>query len=228
MPTGWRLPRSGEGGTHTASCPRMRIIIVDDHKIIRDGLRVLLERHPAFQVVGEAADGRAGVELVNRLGPDVVIMDMAMPELNGIEATRQLRAAGFSGGVVMLSSHNERRFVVQAQAAGVDGYVHKEFAFEQVVDALMAAMRREIFLSPHIVDDGEPAPLKSYADLLSPREREVVQMLAEGQSVKEIAFRLELSPKTVETHRSHVMDKLQVDNLADLTRRAVREGLAQM
>jgi DNA-binding NarL/FixJ family response regulator len=92
----------------------------------------------------------------------------------------------------------------------------------------MAAMRREIFLSPNIVDDGEPAPLKSYADLLSPREREVVQMLAEGQSVKEIAFRLELSPKTVETHRSHVMDKLQVDNLADLTRRAVREGLAQM
>ena len=206
----------------------MTIIIVDDHKIIRDGLRVLLERDPAQQVVGEAADGRAGVDLVLKLKPDVVIMDMAMPELNGIEATRQLRAAGYVGGVVMLSSHNERRFVIQARAAGADAYVHKEYAFEQVRTALAAAVRRESYLSPDLAAQQDDGRLTGVADRLTAREREVLQMLAEGQSVKEIAYRFDISPKTIETHRMNLMTKLQVDNLADLTRLAVREGLAKM
>jgi DNA-binding NarL/FixJ family response regulator len=206
----------------------MQLIIVDDHKIIRDGLLVLLERDPDLRVIGEAADGRAGVDLALTLRPDVVIMDMAMPELNGIEATRQLRAAGFVGGIAMLSSHNERRFVIQARAAGVDAYVHKEFAFEQVRIAIAAAARREPYLSPDLAAQETDGRLPGVAELLTPREREVLQMLAEGHSVKDIAFSFELSPKTIESHRMNLMAKLQVDNLADLTRLAVREGLAKM
>jgi len=206
----------------------MQIIIVDDHKIIRDGLRVLLERDPTFKVIGEAADGRAGVEITLRLKPEVVVMDLAMPELNGIEACRQLRAAGFAGGIAMLSSHDERRFVIQAREAGADAYVHKEFAFEQVRDAILASSRRESYLSPNLAALQDNGSLSSIFDLLTPREREVLQMLAEGHSVKEIAFRFGNSPKTIETHRMHLMTKLRVDNLADLTRLAVREGLARM
>ena len=206
----------------------MNIVIVDDHKIIRDGLRVLLERDPSIRVVGEAADGRAGMELVLKLRPQVVIMDMAMPELNGIDATRQLRTDGFSGGVAMLSSHSERRFVIQALEAGVDAYVHKEYAFEQVQDAIMAAAQRQRYLSPSLAAMQHDGYLPAVTETLTAREREVLQMLAEGQSVKEIAFRFDLSPKTVESHRMNLMAKLKVDNLADLTRLAVREGLAQM
>ena len=206
----------------------MKIIIVDDHKIIRDGLRVLLERDPGQQVVGEAADGRAGVDLALKLKPDVVIMDMAMPELNGIEASRQLRSAGFVGGIVMLSSHNERRFVIQARDAGADAYVHKEFAFEQVRTAIAAAARRESYLSPDLAAQQDDGRLTGVAERLTAREREVLQMLAEGHSVKEIAYRFDISPKTIESHRKNLMVKLQVDNHADLTRLAVREGLAKM
>jgi len=206
----------------------MKIIVIDDHKIIRDGLRVLLERDPSLQVIGEAADGRTGMELVLKLRPEVVIMDLAMPDLNGIEATRQLRADGFVGGIAMLSSHNERRYVISAREAGVDAYVHKEFAFEEVRAAVAAAARRESYLSPDLaaqVDDGQ---ISTVAEMLTAREREVLQVLAEGQSVKEIAYRLGISPKTIETHRANLMRKLKVDNLADLTRLAVREGFAQM
>lgn len=206
----------------------MKIIIVDDHKIIRDGLRVLLERDPSVRIVGEAADGRAGMELILKLRPDVVVMDMAMPELNGIEATRQLRAAGFVGGIAMLSSHNERRFVIQAREAGVDAYIAKEFAFEEVRIGIAAAARRDSYLSPDLAAQIDHGRMPAVAEALTPREREVVQMLAEGQSVKEIAFSLGLSPKTIETHRMNLMVKLNVNNLADLTRLAVREGLAQM
>lgn len=203
----------------------MRIIIVDDHQIMRDGLRSLLERDGVVQVVGEAANGRAGVERAMALVPDVVIMDLAMPELNGIGATQQLRAAGFAGGIVMLSSHDERRFVIQARDAGVDAYVHKDFAFEEVRAALDAAKRRDVFVSPKFARMAEEeGGLCEIAERLTPREREVLQMLAEGHSVKEIAFRFENSPKTIETHRMNLMAKLEVHNLADLTRLAVREG----
>ena len=206
----------------------MKIIIIDDHKIIRDGLRVLLERDSSHHVVGEAADGRTGMELVLKLRPDVVIIDLAMPELNGIEATRQLRADGFVGGIAMLSSHNERRYVIQAREAGVDAYVHKEFAFGEVCTAIAAAARRESYLSPDLASQVDDGHLPTVAHDLTPREREVLQMLAEGQSVKDIAYRLGLSPKTIETHRASLMLKLKVKNLADLTRLAVREGFAQM
>ncbi len=207
----------------------LQLVIVDDHKIIRDGLRVLIQREPDLEVVGEAADGRTGVAEILRLAPGVVLLDMAMPELNGIEAARQLRAKGYSGGIVMLSMHSERRTVNQARAAGVDAYVLKEFAFEQVRAAIAAAARRETWFSPQLSDplngDEQLTPIDQ---LLTPREREVLQMLAEGRGAKEIAFRLGISPRTVEVHRANMMGKLKVDNVVDLTRIAVREGLATL
>ncbi len=205
----------------------MNIIIVDDHKIICDSLTVLLERNPAFKVVGTAPDGHTGVELVLQLRPDVVILDIEMPLLNGIEAARQLRAAGFVGGIAMLSSHDERRFVAQAVEAGVDAYVLKHNAFDEVVDAIEAAGCRKFFLSPSLMGLLDEGGISGISDLLTAREREVLQRLAEGHNVKDIAFNFGLSPKTVEAHRANLMAKLKVDNLADLTRLALREGLAK-
>ncbi|PAW65018.1 MAG: hypothetical protein B9S34_11570 [Opitutia bacterium Tous-C1TDCM] len=207
----------------------LKLVIVDDHKIIRDGLRVLIQRESDLEVVGEAADGRAGVAETLRLRPGVVLLDMAMPELNGIEAARQLRAKGFAGGIVMLSMHSERRTVIQARTAGVDAYVLKEYAFEQVRAAIDAAARRETWFSPQLSDPlSGDEELPSIDRLLTPREREVLQMLAEGRGAKEIAFRLGISPRTVEVHRANMMGKLKVDNVVDLTRIAVREGLATL
>ncbi len=214
------MPRT----THTFP---VKIILIDDHQIICDSLTVLLELNPEFKVVGTAPDGHIGVELVLRLRPDVVVMDIEMPLLNGIEATRQLRAAGFGGGIAMLSSHDERRFVAQAVGAGADAYVLKHHAFDEVLDAIDAASRREFFLSPKLMGLLDEGGIAGVADLLTAREREVLQRLAEGHNVKDIALSFGLSPKTVEAHRANLMAKLKVDNLADLTRLALREGLAK-
>ena len=205
----------------------MKIIIIDDHQIICDSLTALLELSPEFKVVGTAPNGHIGVELVLRLRPEVVIMDIEMPLLNGIKATRQLRAAGFGGGIAMLSSHDERFFVTQAMGAGADAYVLKHHAFDEVLDAIDAVSRREFFLSPRLMGLLDVGGIAGVADLLTAREREVLQRFAEGHSVKEIALSFGLSPKTVEAHGASLMAKLKVDNLADLTRLALREGLAK-
>ena len=203
------------------------IVIADDHKIVRDGLRVLLEQGGKFQVVGEAGDGRSLAEKVNELSPDVVVTDMAMGELNGIEAVRQIRGGGYSKAIVMLSSHGERRNISQALEAGVNAYVHKDHAFEQLLEAIAAARRGEIWLSPELrplMDGGKVATL---SDILSPREREVLQLFAEGFGTKEVAGKLNLSPKTVEVHRLNLFSKLKVNNVVDLTRIAIKENLVQ-
>lgn len=207
--------------------PPVNIIIVDDHKIICDSLTVLLERNPDYKVVGTAPDGHTGVELTLRLRPNVVIMDIEMPLLNGIEAARQLRAGGFAGGIAMLSSHDERRFVVQAVEAGVDAYVLKQNTFDEVRDAVDTVARREFFLSPSLAGLLDQGHVSGVSDLLTSREREVLQLLAEGHNVKDIAYRFSLSPKTIEAHRANLMTKLKVDNLAELTRLAIREGVSK-
>ena len=204
---------------------RLTLFFADDHKIVRDGLRVLAERESGFKAIGEAADGRALVEGVLALRPDVVVTDMAMPDLNGIDAVRQLRAAGYAGIIVMFSVHDERRFVSEALAAGVNAYVHKEHAFEQIIDAIRAARRGETWLSPELrgpAPDGSWPPLEV---LLTPREREVLQLLGEGHGTKEVAHRLHLSPKTIETHRLNLLSKLKARSVVDLAHLAVREGL---
>lgn len=206
----------------------LTLVLIDDHDIMREGLRGLLSREPGWRILGEAGDGRAGLELVMSLRPSVVITDNTMPELNGVEAVRQMRAGGYTGGVVMLSMHAEAKFVRTARAAGVDAYVLKDQAFAQVREAVLQAAKRESFVSPQV----PPAPVSTVdlgvLETLTPREREVLQLLAEGHSTKEAAFTLKLSPKTVETHRANLMAKLKVDNLAALTRVAISEGLTPM
>jgi DNA-binding NarL/FixJ family response regulator len=203
----------------------LTLVLADDHKIVRDGLRVLFQRLPDHDVVGEAADGHAAVKLALELRPSVVVMDMAMPSLNGIEATRHLRAAGYKAGVVMLSMHSERRVVNQALAAGVNGYVLKDFAFEQLAAAVKTVAGGGEYLSPQLEALRSRGQIPLITELLTPREREVLQMLAEGHGAKEIGFRLGVSSKTVDTHRLNLMAKLRAHSVADLIRVAIKEGL---
>ncbi len=206
----------------------LTLYLADDHKIVRDGLRVLLDRAGRYRVVGEAADGRALVEGVLSVRPQVVVTDMSMHELNGIEATRQLRSGGFGGVIVMLSMHDERRTISQALEAGVNAYVHKDHAFSQVVDAIEAARRGEVWLSPQLAHLTDGSEVPTLLELLTMREREVLQLFAEGHPTKEVASRLHVSPKTIEIHRLNLFAKLKVNNVVDLTRIAIKEGLVQL
>ena len=204
------------------------LFIADDHKIIRDGLRVLTERTAGFRVIGEAADGRALVEGVLATQPDVVLTDMAMGELNGVEATRQLRSGGYRGIIIMFSMHDERRIISQALSAGVNAYVHKDYAFDQILQAIEAARRGEIWLSPQLATLADGSEVRTLHELLTMREREVLQLFAEGRGTKELAARLHLSPKTVEIHRLNLFAKLKVNNVIELTRIAIKEGLVHL
>ena len=206
----------------------MALFIADDHSIVRDGLRVLLERTGRFLVLGDAPDGRTLVQRALELQPEAILTDLAMTELNGIEATRQLRQRGFAGLIIMLSARDDRHSIAQALEAGVNAYVHKDHAFEQVLAAIEAARRGEVWLSPQLAPLLEQDAVPLLTQLLSPREREVIQLLAEGRNTKEIAGQLRLSPKTVEVHRLNLYAKLKVNNIADLTRLAVKEGLASL
>jgi DNA-binding NarL/FixJ family response regulator len=210
-----------------------RIVLADDHKMMRDGLRQLIERQPGMAVVGEAADGRALLEIVATSQPDVVVLDVSMPGLNGIEAVRHIRAANGRIRVIMLSMHADRRFVVESLKAGASGYLLKDDGFEELVRAIELVMDGQIVLAPrlaqavfqdYVAQSDQHAP---YARL-SPREREVLQLVAEGNTTKEIAAQLGVSVKTVETTRQHIMDKLGLFTVAELTKYAVREGLTRL
>jgi RNA polymerase sigma factor (sigma-70 family) len=213
------------------------VLIADDHQIVRQGLRSLLDSHPDLSVVGEAADGRAAIEMARQLKPDVVVMDVGMPDLNGIDATRQVSSLANAPQVVALSMHADRRFAGEMLRAGAKAYVLKESAFEELASAIREAMQGKVFLSPRIAGvvvedyvskirdkDEEPNAFSR----LSPREREVLQLMAEGRSTKEIARDLGVSVKTVETHRRQLMTKLNLYTVAELTKYAVREGLTAL
>jgi DNA-binding NarL/FixJ family response regulator len=165
---------------------------------------------------------------VRELNPAIVITDLSMGGMNGINATRQLRDGGFRGIIIMLSMHDERRHITQALTAGVDAYVHKEHAFEQLVEAIGAAQPGRIWLSPQLAALAEGGGVATLLDLLSMREREVLQLFAEGAGTKEVAAQLHLSPKTIEVHRLNLFAKLKVNNVIELTRIAIREGLVQL
>ncbi|RKY19855.1 MAG: DNA-binding response regulator [Planctomycetota bacterium] len=213
----------------------MKVLIADDHGIVRDGLRALIEKHPDWEVVGEAEDGQKAVQLAVELLPDIVIMDVAMPNLNGIEATRQIVDKLPSVRVVALSMHSTRHFVVDMLKAGASGYVLKACLFDDLVNAMETVMTGEVYLSPRIasmvVDDyvndvsQDNVPISS---ILTNREREVVQLLAEGKSVKQIAMQLHLSAKTIDANRRQVMDKLNIHNVAELTKYAICNGLTSI
>ncbi len=211
------------------------VLLADDHKIMRDGLRLLIEREPDMEVVGEAADGRRTVQLVRELSPDVVIMDVTMPHLNGLEATRQIVAEAPKVKVIALSMHSDRRFVAGMLRAGGSGYLLKDCAFEELVRAIRTVAANQTYLSPAItgivVEDYvrhvPPRKLSAFS-VLTPREREVLQLLAEGHTTREIASRLHTSVKTIETHRRHIMGKLGTSSVAELTKYAIREGLTSL
>jgi len=211
------------------------VLLADDHKIMRDGLRSLIEREPDIKVVGEAEDGRTTVQLVRKLSPDVVLMDITMPNLNGLEATRQIVAESPQVKVIALSMHSDRRFVVGMLRAGGSGYLPKDCAFEELVHAIRTVVANQAYLSPTItgilVDDyvhHVPRRDSSAFSILTPREREVLQLLAEGRATKEAARRLHTSVKTVETHRRHIMQKLGVSGVAEMTKYAIQEGLTSL
>jgi DNA-binding NarL/FixJ family response regulator len=213
----------------------VRVIIADDHRIVREGLLSLLEKEPNMEVVGQANNGRATVELARELKPEVIVMDITMPQLNGIEATRQILADVPSVRVIALSMHRDKRFVAGVLAAGATGYLLKDCALEELVQAIRVVTANQTYLSPDIagiVVQGYmshlPEAEHSMLFILTAREREVLQLLAEGKTAKEIASALTVSVKTVETHRHRAMNKLDIHTVAELTKYAVREGLTSV
>jgi len=219
----------------TGARKQIRILIADDHQIVRQGLRSMLEHNPDIIVVGEASDGRAVVESALQLKPDVVVMDIGMPQLNGVDATRRLIAELPQVNVVALSMHTDRRFIVEIFKAGAKGYVVKDAAFHELATAIRAVVSKRVYLSPRIagevmdnVASDTPLDESSAFSRLSARQREVLQLLAEGRTTKEIAYQLGLCVKTVETHRARMMESLNLYTVADLTRYAIREGVSML
>jgi two-component system response regulator NreC len=209
-----------------------RVLIADDHQIVREGLRTMLEKEHDIKVVGEAEDGRMTLRLARELVPDVVIMDVAMPDLNGIEATRQIVAELPGVKIIALSMHDDRRFVLNMLKAGAAGYMLKDCAFKDLAKAIRVVMANKTYLSNEIADIvvkdylASSTPIESSAyHLLSPREREVLQLIAEGKTSAQMADSLHISVKTVETHRQQIMAKLKIKSVAELTKYAIREGL---
>ena len=215
---------------------KLRILLADDHKIVREGLRTLIEKQPGTEVVGEADSGRMALKLTRELKPDVVIMDITMPDLNGIEATRQIHSEIPGVKVIALSMHSDKRLVAGILMAGASGYLLKEDCDSgELARAIQAVATNQTYLSPKI---GEVV-IKDYVrhlsmtasspfSILTPREREVLQLLAEGKNTKEIASSLHVSVKTVETHRNKIMEKLDIRSIAELTKYAIRERLTPL
>jgi len=211
------------------------ILIADDHKILREGLKSLLEKQPGFAVVAEAEDGISAIDGVKKHKPDIAIIDIGMPDLNGIEVTRKIRSETTATKVIALSMHADRRFVMGVLEAGAKGYLLKDSAFAELVTAVTAVAKGKTYLSPSIAETVVKSSLEKSdreeqgsSVLLSGREREVLQLVAEGKSTKEIAFKLFVSTKTVETHRKQIMDKLNIRTVAGLTKYAIREGLTSL
>ncbi len=213
----------------------IRVLLVDDHHIVREGLGALLAGEPDVELIGEASNGREALALTEQLVPDVVVMDVAMPDMNGMEAARRIADSQPSVRVVALSMHADKRFVRQMLLAGASGYLRKGCTFDELVRAIRAVAAGNTYLSPEVastvaedytrrlINAGMARPVA-----LTPREREVLQLLAEGNQPKQIAARLNVSVKTVSTHRRNVMQKVGARSLADLVKYALREGLTSL
>ena len=212
------------------------ILLVDDHLMLREGLRVLLEQQTNFEIVAEAADGRSAIKLAIEHEPDIVVMDVGMPDMNGIEATKELMDRAPKVKVIGLSVHGDKRYVVEMLRAGAVGYLLKNCATDELVRAIEAVMQGQSFLSPGItgvlleqaIGRGQVSTHASVSSMLTPREREVLQFLSEGLTSRQIANELNLAVRTVETHRRDIMRKLDIHSVAQLTKYAIREGLTTL
>ncbi len=211
---------------------KLRVFIGDDHKIVRHGLRALLGNEPDIEIVGEAENGFETIKGAEELSPDVVVMDVCMPDLNGIEATRQITAKNPRIKVLALSMHSDKRFVLSMIKAGAAGYLLKNCAYDELVQAIRTVSVGKTYISKDLSDilvkdyvDHLQKDEPSISHLLTDRENEVLQLLAEGKTTKQIAAALHLSIKTVETHRYDIMNRLNIHNVAGLTKYAVRHGL---
>jgi len=211
----------------------LNVFIVEDHTLVRSGIRALLEAAPNLTVVGEASNGRDAVEMIQKLQPDLVLMDVAMSELNGIDAARQVHAALPSARIIMLSMHEDRQYVFESLKAGATGYVLKSAAFQDLIAAIDTVMSNRNYISPglsHVVMNdyirrAQGEEQATELGRLSGREREVLQLIAEGKSSSEVADLLHISVRTVDTHRHNIMTKLEIHSIAGLTKFAIRHGL---
>ncbi|MFA5422752.1 MAG: response regulator transcription factor [Phycisphaerae bacterium] len=214
----------------------IRILLADDHAIVRHGLSKSIQNEEDMEVVGLASDGLTAIKLVDELRPDVVIMDIGMSELNGIEATREIMHRRPDAKVIGLSMHSAKKFVSEMFRAGAKGYLLKDCEFDELAEAIRTVASGKNYLSPHItgvVIDSFIKATPGQEDLsafsrLTRRERQVLQLMAEGRTTKQIGLSLHISPKTVEAHRLRVMDKLEIDNVAQLTKYAIQEGLTAL
>lgn len=213
----------------------MKLLIVDDHGIVREGLKALFNAESDIEVVGVAQDGYQAIELMKNLSPDVVIMDISMPEMNGIEATRELVAHSPGIKVMVLSVHSERNIVIEVLRAGAAGYVLKTYLFDELMRAIRSVAADGFYLSPRIADvvvgellefsENEQEREKSN---LTPAERQVLQLIAEGNTTKQIAIRLHKSPKTIDARRRQIAEKVGASGVADLTKYAIQEGITSL
>ena len=213
----------------------LRLLVVDDHKIVRDGLRSLIDREPDMQLIGQADNGRDAVRLAQELSPDVVIMDVSMADMNGVEATRQIVNENPAIKVIALSMHSDKQYVSRMLSAHAAGYLLKDCAFDELATAVRAVTQGNLYLSPGVTSvvigdyverlssNGSPA-----RSALSAREFEVLQLVAEGYGTRVIAAKLHISVKTVESHRRHIMEKLDIHTVAELTKYAIRTGLTAL
>jgi DNA-binding NarL/FixJ family response regulator len=213
----------------------IKILLVDDHKIILDGLRVLIEKEPGMEVVAEAENGRTALKLTGEFRPNVIVMDINMPDLNGIDATRQIVEEFPGTKVIAFSMYSDRQFVIGMLKAGVTGYLLKDHAFEELVRAIRTVVENKAYICPEIagtlINDYKKTILREAASALTAltgREREVLQLLAEGRPTRQIADGLNVSVKTVETHRRNIMGKLNIYSVAELTKLAIKEGLTSL
>jgi len=210
----------------------IRVLVVDDHKIMREGLRSLLEKQPDIEVVAEAESAREALRLVQELTPDIVIIDVVMPSLNGIEATRRILSKVPAVKVIALSMYADKRFVMEMLRAGASGYLLKDCAFEELDEAIRTVTQDRTYITPRIVDiivkdyfSQVEKPSSSAVSALTSRQYEVLQLLAEGKTTREIAHQMSLSVKTIESHRQQIINKLNIHSIAGLTKYAIREGL---
>ncbi len=215
---------------------RVRVLLAEDHTLVRSGIRLLLENSGKVEVLGEAGDGHEAIELTRQLQPEVVLMDVGLPLLSGIEAARQIHAAQPEVRILMLSMHADRQYLLESLRAGASGYVLKDAAFTELLTALRSVQSGHTYLSPalaeiameHYVRRAQGKPGLDELEVLSPREREVLQLIGKGDSSAEIAQTLHISVRTVDTHRHNIMKKLDIHSIAGLTKFAVRHGLCEL